>query len=285
MMADAVAAERAVVVRSGDGLHLHVRRWDPPAPRAATVVLLHGANEHGARYPVLIQRLTDAGYRVIAPDQRGHGKSEGQRGNVDRFERLLEDIEAVLDEPAVGGGTRPVRVIGYSTGGLVATEFALRRPARTSALIVAAPAFGTGSGVPWPALVATRVLARVAPSVGLVRMNPHAMSTDPAEAAAYLVDPDVYHGRVRAGLVGAATARMRDLPARIGRLSAPLLVLHGGRDQHASLTASRRILAAAGSADKTLIEYPSARHDLFHEPFRTSARVTGDLVGWLGDRQ
>ncbi len=76
-------------------------------------------------------------------------------------------------------------------------------------------------------------------------------------------------------------ARMRDLPARIAHLSVPLLVLHGDCDQHASPSASRRVLAAAGSADKTLIIYPAARHDLFNEPSAINARVTGDIIGWL----
>ncbi len=187
----AFPAERSFCARSTDGVVLYVRRWLASTPCAGTVVLVHGAAEHGGRYPFLVRALTCAGYHVAAPDLRGHGKSGGQRGNVDRFERLLDDIDTVLDELAARDCNAPIWLIGYSMGGLIATEFALRRPARVLGLVVAAPAFGTGGGFSSPALLVARILERFAADVGLVRMNPGAMSSEPAVAAAYLADPDV----------------------------------------------------------------------------------------------
>ncbi len=63
-----------------DGLRLFERSWSPNGEPRAVVAILHGGGEHSGRYGHVAERLTAAGYRVDAFDQRSHGRSERVRG-------------------------------------------------------------------------------------------------------------------------------------------------------------------------------------------------------------
>ncbi len=100
-----------------------------------TVVVLHGISSQASAFSGLIHRLRRSYSRVIAPDAPGHGRSgEPHRPltpNVLR-ECMIEFLDEHLDEPAV--------VFGGSLGGAVAVGYALARPERVSALVLASPA-------------------------------------------------------------------------------------------------------------------------------------------------
>lgn len=100
-----------------------------------TVVLLHGKNFSGAYWSNTIAALVDQGYRVIAPDQIGFGKSSKPRDFQFTFHALAAHTAALLD--AVGA--RDVTVVGHSMGGMLATRFALMFPERTVGLVLVNP--------------------------------------------------------------------------------------------------------------------------------------------------
>ena len=62
------------------------------------------------------------GYAVVSLDHRGHGKSEGMRGYVNRFADYLDDLN-LLWESQLAKSKTPVFVFGHSVGGLIATLF------------------------------------------------------------------------------------------------------------------------------------------------------------------
>src|SRR5262249_31495971 len=72
------------------GQTLEMAFMDVPAahPNGRTVVLLHGKNFSGAYWAPTIRALNGAGYRVIAPDQIGFGKSSKPEGFEYSFHRL-----------------------------------------------------------------------------------------------------------------------------------------------------------------------------------------------------
>jgi pimeloyl-ACP methyl ester carboxylesterase len=105
-----------------------------PSPDAPTVVLLHalGCTAYLTWYPVL-EELSKT-YRVIAFDQRWHGR--GIRSRRFRFVDCADDTIAVMDEL----GVRSAVVAGYSMGGLIAQLVAHRHPERVDGLALCATA-------------------------------------------------------------------------------------------------------------------------------------------------
>ena len=100
-----------------------------------TVVLLHGKNFSGAYWEPTIDRLVAEGFRVVAPDQIGFGKSSKPHAYQFTFQALAENTNGLLDHVGVGR----VHVVGHSMGGMLATRFALMFPDRTDRLVLVNP--------------------------------------------------------------------------------------------------------------------------------------------------
>ena len=107
----------------------------PAAPNGETVLLLHGKNFSGAYWGTTIEALTKQGYRVIAPDQIGFGKSSKPRDYQFSFQALADNTDALLEQL----GVEKVYVVGHSMGGMLAVRFALDHPDRTGKLVLVNP--------------------------------------------------------------------------------------------------------------------------------------------------
>jgi pimeloyl-ACP methyl ester carboxylesterase len=107
----------------------------PAQPNGHTVVLLHGKNFPASYWEPTIRFLSAHGYRVIAPDQIGFGKSSKPAHYQYSFQQLARNTNAVLD---AAGATR-VSVVGHSMGGMLATRYALTYPERVEKLVLVNP--------------------------------------------------------------------------------------------------------------------------------------------------
>jgi pimeloyl-ACP methyl ester carboxylesterase len=119
------------------GQDVRMAYMDAPAAHPAngrTVVMLHGKNFGGYYFGALIRELCAAGYRVIAPDQIGWGKSSKPAIRYS-FQLLAANTAHLLDALHV---TKAV-VLGHSTGGMLAVRFALMYPERVGQLILEDP--------------------------------------------------------------------------------------------------------------------------------------------------
>lgn len=123
------------VTYAGAKLRMAYLDEQAPKPNGKTVVLLHGKNFGAFYWARTIALLLEQGYRVIAPDQIGFGKSDKPRDYAYSFHALATNTRALLDSL----GVDKVSVVGHSMGGMLATRFALLHPTRTSQLILVNP--------------------------------------------------------------------------------------------------------------------------------------------------
>jgi pimeloyl-ACP methyl ester carboxylesterase len=141
-----MALERIV---QGDGVRLAVRDWlgDGPA-----VLLLHGLASSSHIWDLVAPKLARE-QRVVAFDQRGHGRS-GKPSSGYGFERLTADAVAVVRDLRLA---RPV-VVGHSWGASVALQLAVRERRRVAGAILLDGGFSSmRDRMDWP--TARRVLA------------------------------------------------------------------------------------------------------------------------------
>jgi pimeloyl-ACP methyl ester carboxylesterase len=97
------------------------------------VVLLHGFPEFWYSWRHQIPTLAEAGFRVIAPDQRGYNTSEKPRGvRSYRVEHLVDDVAALIQH----AGESRATVVGHDWGGAVAWAVPMLRPEVVDKLIV-----------------------------------------------------------------------------------------------------------------------------------------------------
>ena len=111
-------------------VRLHVREW-PASGSGPSFLLLHGLASSSHIWDLTAPRLARSASRVVAVDQRGHGRS-GKPSSGYGFDRLAADAAAVVRSTRLG---RPV-VVGHSWGANVALELAVRRPRSVSAAIL-----------------------------------------------------------------------------------------------------------------------------------------------------
>ena len=136
-----------------------------PAPAAEPVLLIHGfGSTHMVNWvsPGWVKTLTDAGYRTIAFDNRGHGATSKSYDPADYTpEKMAGDASALLDHL----GISQAHVMGYSMGARIAAFLALAEPQKVATLVFGGLGSGMVDGVGDWDPIASALLAEDAASV------------------------------------------------------------------------------------------------------------------------
>ncbi len=116
------------------------------AGRGAPLVLLHGFGVESMLYAQALSRLTHLGFRVVAIDVPGHGRSDGvgPLPSLSDYVHRIDGALRVLRAEHIG----PCVVVGHSLGGRLALELAAADPTRVLGLVLLAPI----TGAPWDRL-------------------------------------------------------------------------------------------------------------------------------------
>ena len=266
-----------------DGERLFWQLWAAPEgqPRRGRVMLQHGYGEHSWRYDHVARALVRAGYDVMALDARGHGRSSGKRGFVERFDDYVKDLALLRKEldrrlPPERG---PLFVLGHSQGGLIVLRYALEQPADVAAFAVTSPLCRIGAEVPaWKAVMG-KLMSKAWPTLSLPTELDAADLTHVSEVVQlYRDDPLV---------LKIATARwfteqedaQQDLLRRAGEIRSPFLFIIAGADRIVDPAASEQVYHRLGSPDRELEMLPEAFHEVLNE--RDWTQTVRRLVGWF----
>ena len=137
---------RSRFVDNGNGLSMHVLEAGDAAPGRPCLLLLHGFPELAYSWRKVMAPLAAAGYHVLAPDQRGYGRTTGWDGAYDgdlgsfRVINLVRDALGLL---SALGYRSVASVIGHDFGSPVAAWCALLRPdVFRSVVLMSAPFTG-----------------------------------------------------------------------------------------------------------------------------------------------
>jgi pimeloyl-ACP methyl ester carboxylesterase len=122
------------LVNDGEALRMAYMDVPPDKPNGRTVVLLHGRNFPSSYWADVIRVLTEAGHRVVVPDQIGFGKSSKPSGEL-HFDTLARNTMALLDHL----GIDKVDIVAHSMGGMLGVRIARAYPDRVAHLVLTAP--------------------------------------------------------------------------------------------------------------------------------------------------
>lgn len=262
------------------GVELYWQAWLPEAEARATVVISHGVSEHSARYAHVGERLAAAGYAAYALDHRGHGRSQGKRVMVDADETVA-DLRAFIELAAARTPGKPVYLLGHSMGAAIAIACAVRHQDALAGLMLSGALADPDAASPVTRAV-SKLLAAVAPGLGVYQVDASLISRDPEVVRAYEQDPLVHHGKLPARTVAELSGAVGRFPDEVPALRLPLLVMHGGEDSITTIAGSRMVHERASSSDKTLEIYDGLRHEILNEPEKE--RVISEMVEWLDAR-
>jgi pimeloyl-ACP methyl ester carboxylesterase len=221
-------------------LRYHVRIWNPEG--AETFFFLHGHEDCSATFQFVVDRLPST-WRIVAPDWRGHGKTEWSHDGY-LFQNYVSDLDVLVDHYAPD---QYVRLLGHSMGGNTALLYAGVRPRRVDRLI-SLDGFGLTDEEPdgfpdrlaeWMDGVRERPELRASPDfaamVRRLRMANQRLSEEMAQFLArelsveqqdgsFLPSFDPLHRGPRP-----TTYRFEDAAATFARISAPVLWIGSDR--------------------------------------------------------
>jgi 3-oxoadipate enol-lactonase len=238
---------------TSDGLRLVY--WNAGPVDAETVVLCHGLAAGSAQFFADAEYFARLGYRVLAPDLRGHGASDAPASCDPRhftIALMAEDMLAMLDHAKA----ERVHWVGNSLGGIVAFDLLAREPERFASLAT----FGTAHALNLPRLAASAfplvygVFGRrlTAWSTGVMTTRNKAARPLVARLIAEF-DPHV-------GAAIAENVRRYDLTESALAFTGPMLLLRGGRDAQVNRALARTLSPFEGKPNFTRIDLPEGGH-------------------------
>lgn len=260
-------------------LKLYYQSWLPANGLKAVLLVVHGLAEHSGRYFNLVNHFVLKGYAVYGFDQRGHGKSPGLRGYVEKFSDHVNDLEAFLNMVREKHPDAKIFLVGHSVGGTIATAYAVAHQSEFEGLVLSAPTLKAGASVPPGLIILARLLSLLLPKIGLYVIDASAVSRDQTVVAAYVTDPLVYRGKIRLRLGVELIKAMQILPSQMPKIRLPVLIMHGSADRLSDPKGSQMLYDRVGASDKTLKWYEGFYHEIFNEPGRE--QVFTDLASWL----
>jgi alpha-beta hydrolase superfamily lysophospholipase/SAM-dependent methyltransferase len=252
-----------------DGAELFYRAWLPNGPTTKAVLLFHRGHEHSGRWHETVKALGLDDVAVFAWDQRGHGRSSGERGSAPDLATVIGDAEEwtrhLCDQ--YGVDLRDTVVLGHSVGAVIATAWVHDYAPPIRGLILATPAFRVKLYVPF-ALPALRLRQAVL-GPGYVKSYVRAsmLTHDREQADQYEADPLIFR-QIAVNLLLDLHDTSTRLLADAGAINVPLLVLAAGSDWVVKQSAQRQFVERASSEVKRFEVMPGFSHAIFHERHR-----------------
>ena len=266
-----------------DGTVLPARLWRPDGPPRGVILALHGFTDSrdGWEYPA--PGFAQAGYLVVAPDQRGFGAT-ATRGVWAGQDAMIGDaIELAArlkrDHPGL-----PLVMMGESMGGAVVMCVAARAPDTAQAYVLLAPALWGRAQMAVGVRSALWAAARLAPGWRLTgqEVKLDITASDNMEALLRLArDPLTLRGSTVAMLRGLVDL-MDSAQDAAARLPPHTLILSGRRDQVIPPRATAVAWAKLPPAVRRGF-YLSGYHLLLRDTDR--ALVQADVLAWLDNPQ
>jgi alpha-beta hydrolase superfamily lysophospholipase len=258
---------------------LHVEHFLPRGAPAGLVVFVHGFDAHAGMYRALSTALAAEGYATVLYDGRGHGRSQGRRGHIARFEQYGADLAAAVAHArrSVAG---PLIVMGHSQGGTVVLDAVVRGAISPTPdrVILAAPWLGLSLPVPWWKKALSPLFSTIWPTLTMGNgLRAADISRNPALEQIRAHDPLIHHVATARWFEEVLRTQLR-IRTTAPALRVPTLILVAGQDRIVSSEATLAFVQTAGPA-VAVRRYPAAFHDLFIEPEQD--QVLSDILAWL----
>lgn len=266
-------------ISAADGTMLYVTDYLLPASQArGSVVIMHGLGEHSGRYRHVAAFFNECGLSVRCYDHRGHGRSQGKRGDVINGDPMLQDAEIIIDDFSARFAEPPF-LFGHSMGGLFAARFALSHLSPLRGLILSSPALALRLSALEGKLL--KVLHKVAPSLAVSNgVSPALLSHDTKVVTAYKADPLV-HRKISARLLTSMLSSIDYCQSHAATLTIPTLLLVAGGDRLLDPEGSKRFFAHVPAGMAQMHVYEGMYHEIFNE--LEAERPFADLRMWLDE--
>lgn len=261
------------------GLELYSQSWQPDNGKKAALVVVHGVAEYSNRYQNLAESLVNQGYAIYTYDQRGHGKSEGQRGFINDWSEYREDFITFLVWVREREPNLPLFAYGHSMGALVILDYLLNDDNRIIGSILSGTPLETSKSASPLLIITAQILSRFLPTFSLpTPINPAQLSCDARVVQSYQDDPTVF--KILTARWGTEYLKTQKFVYQHAEsIVSPVFIIHGGEDKLCDPQGSQDLYHRISSKDKLIKIYPAYFHEIHNEPGKAS--VLQDIADWM----
>jgi alpha-beta hydrolase superfamily lysophospholipase len=279
-----VSEEIGTLLTSKDGINIFVHAWVADNPQRI-LVCVQGLGGHGGYYRELACQVALKGTIVVAPDLRGHGHSEGARGDIDRFDRYVMDVDVAVTWASTMWPDMPIFVLGESMGASIAMQYIARGLYLTDqiplvGLVFVSPVFSSAIRPTFSEalhFMRSLLIAPMHPAVAVTGREEMGCR-DPSFNALLRADP-LFVRKVSARFLIRLTIWLWQSKRKARKINLPLLVLLGGRDYIARCGGTSAFLRSVAAREQRIVTFPRAYHCLLRDPDTPDA--VGVLNAWL----
>lgn len=259
--------------------NIYFQSWLPESEPRGVLLIVHGLAEHSGRYGNVVNHFVPLGYAVYGIDHLGHGKSDGTRVYVKRFDDYTNTLKVYFDMIREWQPDKPIFLVGHSMGGLISAVYLLDHQAELAGAVLSGPAVKIPNHVTPAMLFLGKILSALIPRFGLLALSADGVSRDPAVVQTYVSDPSVYRGKATARLAAEMLKAMQTINGQAARITLPILIVQGSADKLVNPAGAQMLYEAISSADKEIRIYDGLYHEVFNEPEHD--KVLRDVKLWL----
>ncbi|WP_069805855.1 alpha/beta fold hydrolase [Thermogemmatispora onikobensis] len=261
--------EQEALLTTRDGIALSVHSWKTEQPNCL-LLCIQGLGGHGGYYDVLAQAPELATVQIVAPDLRGHGRSQGRRGDIASFRLYLEDVDSTIAWVRRCWPFLPLILLGESMGSSIAIHYLsshLPHVQEVSGLILISPVLSAsitprpGEVLRYLRLLLTAPTRPAMPITGREELG----CRDPAFNERLRQDP-LFVRLVSVRFLNLLSSWLASARRRAPAIHLPLLLLRGSCDFIARERGTRAFLRRIGSRDVEVVTLTGAYHSLLHDP-------------------
>ena len=259
--------------------NIYYQYWLPEGEPKAILFVAHGIAEHSGRYMNVVNHFVPAGYAVYGIDHIGHGKSDGKRVCVERFQDYTKTLKKYFDMIRGWQAEKPIFLVGHSMGGLISAAYLLEHQDELTGAVLSGPGIKVPDNISNAVIFAGKILSVVMPKAGIIQLDAEGICRDPAVVDAYVNDPLVYTGKITARLGAEMLKTIQHVTGSAIKIRLPIMIVQGGSDKLVDPSGAQLLYDSVSSEDKTINIYDGLYHEVFNEP--EHGQVLDDVKVWL----
>jgi len=266
---------------SSDSLRIYYEK-DIPENAKAIIIIVHGFAEHLGRYEYLKDKLNSFGYGVYRFDNRGHGRSGGERGYIEDYNQLITDADVIVDMAKNEYPEIPVFMLGHSMGGFIASVYGIRYKDKLSGQILSGAATMKPPQVAGAKSIIFKMLNKIVPKIKIKNLLYDIICHNKEVVKDYIEDPLNLKEASLRFYVEFLVKGMEWLGDNMSEYNYPCLILHGSDDKIVSKQASLNFYDNIMSNDKKIKIYDDLYHEIMNEDERDN--VIEDIHLWIEEK-
>lgn len=267
-------------IKSFDSTNLYYMKDIPKKPKTI-VVIVHGFGEHLVRYEYVKEKFNEYGYGVYRFDNRGHGRSGGERGYISNFKDFAKDTDVFIEFIKTENPNIPIFMLGHSMGGFITALYGVMFKNKVDGQILSSAATVEPVQARGVRGKFFKLVNKISPKIHIknpvIRHIPKGK-----EVITYQEDKLDLRSATLNFYVQFLINGIGWLRKNFKNYDYPCLILHGSDDKLVEKEAAIQFHSSISSTDKQIKIYDGLRHEMLKG--KEKDVVLNDIHKWIEDR-